>query len=195
MPASAGGGRALCGAKTRSGKPCRSAPMANGRCRMHGGAASAAAAKAAKPHIYAGALNPEEATAWRDVPINNLEEAIRFQWIVVKRAAAAWLQAEQAPDDLSIGFDLAEVKRTSEGAGAKAEKAGAAKERQQITLRRPDFRSVYDAAVARLAHLMQLQAKLQGEDPGDPADKARQIKVALDKIEDLSGPAGALDPA
>ena len=26
-----------CGAKTRSGKPCRTASMANGRCRMHGG--------------------------------------------------------------------------------------------------------------------------------------------------------------
>lgn len=26
-----------CGAKTRSGEPCKNAPMANGRCRMHGG--------------------------------------------------------------------------------------------------------------------------------------------------------------
>ncbi len=26
-----------CGAKTRSGKPCRTPGMPNGRCRMHGG--------------------------------------------------------------------------------------------------------------------------------------------------------------
>ena len=26
-----------CGAKTRSGWPCKSAAMSNGRCRMHGG--------------------------------------------------------------------------------------------------------------------------------------------------------------
>ena len=26
-----------CGARTRSGKPCQSTAMANGRCRMHGG--------------------------------------------------------------------------------------------------------------------------------------------------------------
>lgn len=26
-----------CGAKTRSGSPCRDLPMRNGRCRMHGG--------------------------------------------------------------------------------------------------------------------------------------------------------------
>lgn len=26
-----------CGAKTRSGRPCRAPAMANGKCRMHGG--------------------------------------------------------------------------------------------------------------------------------------------------------------
>jgi hypothetical protein len=31
-----------CGAKTRSGKPCRSPAMPNGRCRMHGGASPGA---------------------------------------------------------------------------------------------------------------------------------------------------------
>jgi glucans biosynthesis protein len=31
-----------CGARTRSGKPCRSYSMANGRCRMHGGRGSGA---------------------------------------------------------------------------------------------------------------------------------------------------------
>ena len=30
--------RAVCGAKTRDGDPCKNAPMLNGRCRMHGGA-------------------------------------------------------------------------------------------------------------------------------------------------------------
>ena len=29
-----------CGARTRNGNPCRSAAMANGRCRMHGGAST-----------------------------------------------------------------------------------------------------------------------------------------------------------
>src|SRR5690625_7029205 len=30
-------GRELCGAKTRSGTPCKNGAMENGRCRMHGG--------------------------------------------------------------------------------------------------------------------------------------------------------------
>ncbi len=29
-----------CGAKTRSGTPCRNLPMKNGKCRMHGGAST-----------------------------------------------------------------------------------------------------------------------------------------------------------
>lgn len=31
------GGRPTCGAKTRKGTPCKNPPMANGRCRFHGG--------------------------------------------------------------------------------------------------------------------------------------------------------------
>ena len=29
--------RSKCGAKRRDGRPCQTVPMANGRCRMHGG--------------------------------------------------------------------------------------------------------------------------------------------------------------
>lgn len=32
----------LCGAKTRSGKPCKTPAMPNGRCRMHGGTSTGA---------------------------------------------------------------------------------------------------------------------------------------------------------
>lgn len=34
--------KSQCGAKTRSGKPCQSPGMANGRCRMHGGPSTGA---------------------------------------------------------------------------------------------------------------------------------------------------------
>ena len=32
----------ICGAKTRSGKPCKAKAMANGRCYKHGGASTGA---------------------------------------------------------------------------------------------------------------------------------------------------------
>jgi hypothetical protein len=34
-----------CGAKTRSGKPCQSPAMKNGRCKMHGGKSTGAKTK------------------------------------------------------------------------------------------------------------------------------------------------------
>ena len=40
MPTPIGKNTPLCGAKTRSGQPCQNRGMANGRCRMHGGAST-----------------------------------------------------------------------------------------------------------------------------------------------------------
>lgn len=37
-----------CGARTRSGVPCRSPAMPNGRCRMHGGGSTGPSAEACK---------------------------------------------------------------------------------------------------------------------------------------------------
>ena len=45
----------ICGAKTRAGKPCQNAAMANGRCRMHGGK-STGAPKGNTNKVSAGAL-------------------------------------------------------------------------------------------------------------------------------------------
>lgn len=46
-----------CGARTRGGKPCRSAAMRNGRCRMHGGASTG-------PRRAAG-LSRSKRAAWK----------------------------------------------------------------------------------------------------------------------------------
>lgn len=42
-----------CGAKTRSGSPCRSAAMPNGRCRMHGGPSTGPRTEAGRAAIRA----------------------------------------------------------------------------------------------------------------------------------------------
>ena len=45
----------LCGAKTRSGTPCKAKAMPNGRCRMHGGT-NKGAPKGNKNKVSKGAL-------------------------------------------------------------------------------------------------------------------------------------------
>lgn len=50
---------AVCGAKTRSGKPCCNRPMPNGRCRMHGGASLRGEASPAYKHGRHSRYMPE----------------------------------------------------------------------------------------------------------------------------------------
>lgn len=42
--------RRFCGARTRSGTPCKNRPMANGRCRLHGGMSLSGAAHGRYKH-------------------------------------------------------------------------------------------------------------------------------------------------
>ena len=76
-----------CGAKTRSGAPCRSAAMPNGRCRMHGGPArgpttpeglarSRTATLTHGPYSAAAVAKRRDATMLRRA-MRTLESAIR----------------------------------------------------------------------------------------------------------------------
>src|SRR5690625_2509506 len=55
-------GRELCGAKTRSGTPCKNGAMENGRCRMHGGKSTGPPKRNqnAKRHGFFSKYIPEE---------------------------------------------------------------------------------------------------------------------------------------
>ncbi|WP_283816154.1 HGGxSTG domain-containing protein [Bradyrhizobium manausense] len=55
-----------CGAKTRSGKPCRSLAMPNGRCRMHGGP-SPGAPKGNKHNLKHGHYSAEAIARRREI--------------------------------------------------------------------------------------------------------------------------------
>ncbi|WP_276577467.1 HGGxSTG domain-containing protein [Bradyrhizobium sp. 138] len=55
-----------CGAKTRSGKPCQSLAMPNGRCRMHGGP-SPGAPKGNKHNFKHGHYSAEAIARRREV--------------------------------------------------------------------------------------------------------------------------------
>ena len=53
-----------CGAKTRSGQPCKSPAMANGRCRMHGGRSTGA--PRGNKNAFKHGLHTAEAIASRE---------------------------------------------------------------------------------------------------------------------------------
>lgn len=82
-----------CGAKTRSGEPCKNGAMANGRCRMHGGKSTGPPKKNqnAKKHGFFQKHMPEEAYGIMNElleknPIDMLWENIVIQYTAIIRA-------------------------------------------------------------------------------------------------------------
>lgn len=82
-----------CGAKTRSGAPCKNGAMANGRCRMHGGKSTGAPKKNdnAKKHGFFQKHMPKEAydimnEIFEKDPLDMLWENIVIQYTAIIRA-------------------------------------------------------------------------------------------------------------
>ncbi|HED4408331.1 TPA: hypothetical protein R4328_001437 [Pasteurella multocida] len=79
----------LCGAKTRSGKECQNAAMANGRCRLHGGKSTGAPEgnkNSAKPGaIYSKFMTDEELEIAEQVELDNLDQEIKVYRIRLYR--------------------------------------------------------------------------------------------------------------
>ena len=87
----------ICGAKTRSGKPCRQHPIRGGtRCRMHGGATPRALAKANRRVIEARIQGELEARGWEALadPVAAYADLAGeiWQWKEIARAHIADLQ-------------------------------------------------------------------------------------------------------
>ena len=88
---------AICGAKTRSGKPCQQRPIRGGtRCRMHGGATPRALAKANRRVIEARIQGELEARGWEALadPVAAYADLAGeiWQWKEIARAHIADLQ-------------------------------------------------------------------------------------------------------
>lgn len=88
-----------CGAKTRSGKPCRNRAMANGRCRMHGGKSTGAPPEKMKKNknsmkhgLFAKYLPQETLEIMNS--INNIDP-LEILWTNIQMQFASIIRAQQ----------------------------------------------------------------------------------------------------
>src|SRR5690625_4565594 len=98
---------AHCGARTRSGQPCQSRAMPNGRCRMHGGKATETHKgnqNARKHGIYSDAIAEDEKGLWDEIEVGNLDSAIKVAHLQLRRAMLAQRKAEEA-DGLDLDLE------------------------------------------------------------------------------------------
>ena len=84
---------ARCGAKTRSGNPCKNGAMANGRCRMHGGKSTGAPKQnknSVKHGLFSKYLPNETLEIMNDIneisPLDILWTNIQMQFASIIRA-------------------------------------------------------------------------------------------------------------
>ena len=175
---------ALCGAKTRSGEPCkRHAVPGSSKCKLHGGAASKAnkANKhAAKPgSIYSQFLTDEENDVLASIDLGRVDDELRLTRIRLMRALA---RENEFGNELEIDSEKLE---TGEHGGT------------TTTSKVRDYSGLIDRLTARVESLERTKEDLETrrltneklrrdlEDPNKGLPEPKQVIIG---VEDASRP-------
>lgn len=174
---------AHCGAKTRSGQPCRSRAMANGRCRMHGGKGSGApkANQNARTHgIYSGVLAEDEAGLWDRVEVGNLDSAIKIAHLQLRRALIAQNKAEGGD---GLDLDLESVNTLFPGDEEVDQDGAPAQPRRTTTVqrRRRPYEDIINRLLGRIGDLEAKRADILNK-AGHTEDVATLIAGLIEKL-------------
>ena len=132
-----------CGAKTRSGAPCKRSPVPGGkRCKLHGGKSHGAPhgnKNAASPgSLYSQFLTPEEEAFSVKTKLDSIDDEIRLQSALLARALAAWQASNDDPE-----LDEITERDVNENVGA----------RREERFKRRDYPAIVDRITGRLESL------------------------------------------
>ena len=150
----------LCGAKTRSGSPCQSKAMANGRCRMHGGK-STGAPKGNKNNLKAGGiysqfLTDEERVISTEMELGSLDEELKLCKIRLMRALKAEAEQQAQVEE----FDKLELEALNEAPSLIGGLPDNDELIQTKQFRRRDYGTIIDRLIARIESLETRRASL-----------------------------------
>jgi len=167
---------AQCGAKTRSGQPCKANAMPNGRCRKHGGASTGAPKgnqNARKHGIYSDAIRPDEAELWSDINVGSLDDDIRIAKLQLRRALIAQAKAEEG-DGLELDME-------SESSGSGGESGGFSNTTTQR--RRRGYEDIINRLLGRIGDLEAKRADMiaKAKEAGG-ADTASLLRDLIGKL-------------
>ncbi|MBI0030630.1 hypothetical protein H3S75_05235 [Gilliamella sp. B14384G15] len=173
----------LCGAKTRSGSPCQSKAMANGRCRMHGGK-STGAPKGNKNNLKAGGiysqfLTDEEQIISAEMELGSLDEELKLCKIRLMRALKAEAEQQAQVDE----FNKLELEALNEAPSLIGGLPDNDELIQTKQFRRRDYGTIIDRLIARIESLETRRASLVQM----PLDLERK-KLELDKLSKSDAP-------
>lgn len=154
---------AQCGAKTRSGQPCKAPAMPNGRCRKHGGTSTGAPKgnqNARKHGIYSAFLTEEERDAWSTLELGRVDDELRLTRIRLMRALARENEFGNTLEVESEKVDSSETGGTTTNSKVR------------------DYAGLVDRLTARVESLERTRAELLKANPPEQAPVARiEIEV------------------
>lgn len=171
---------ARCGAKTRSGQPCKSHAMPNGRCRKHGGTNTGAPAgnqNARKHGIYSAYLTENEREAWEQLELGRVDDELRLTRIRLMRALS---RESEFGNTLEIDSEKVEPEEVDGVPTGNAKVTRASKVR--------DYSALIDRLTARIESLERTRAELLKTNPPE------QPPVAKIEIEVVGGRTNAQAP-
>lgn len=208
-----------CGAKTRSGGPCRNAAMANGRCRMHGGKSTGPPKKnknalktGEHETIWLDTLDEEERVLFDVIKTDvlvQIEETIRLMTIRERRMLQyrqrvldGWQQNEtevmherrKITDNEVPTFDEdGKMTYQSTPEYGMVEVQRTEKERDQLA-RILAIEEALTRVQDKKAKLLELKHKIQSaEDPEEEDDSLDSLKAAIEASKSLLVKAGVKD--
>lgn len=163
---------ALCGAKTRSGEPCkRHAVPGSARCKLHGGAATKANKgnrHAAKPgSIYSQFLTVEENALLSSIELGKVDDELRLTRIRLRRALAR---------ENEFGNTLELDSEKVEPLEVEGKDTGLSKTTTTSKVR--DYAGLIDKLTARIESLERTRAELAKTNPPEDTPVGRiQIEI------------------
>lgn len=159
----------LCGAKTRTGAPCRKAPVAgSARCRNHGGKTpkgqNAGNKHAAKPgSLYSKYLTADERRLFNGIEIGKIDDELRLMRIRLTRALAK---------EMANGDKLEPETATIRQGG------GPSTVPKEVTTKRRDYVGIIDRITARIESLERTRIELEkagAQGGGDAPPESRSF--------------------
>lgn len=167
---------ATCGARTRSGAPCKRAPMeGKARCKLHGGASTGAPkgnSNAVKHGFYSDALLPDERALYERVEVGSLDDEIRLARVKLHRFVR--LSGSLELQDMIDGA-LEVVQKTGE-AFNHATKEMEPYDKKEIKAAAPDYADLIIRQIDLIRKLELARADLM-KDEDDDAPESIVIKV------------------
>jgi hypothetical protein len=173
---------AHCGAKTRSGEPCkRHAVPGSSKCKLHGGGASKANKgnqHARKHGIYSDTLTADEQGLWDDIGIGTLDDDIKIAKLQLRRALLAQAKAE-AGDGLVLDMESIHSQATDpveEG----DEPVEPGKPSMTVQRRRQGYEDIINRLLGRIGDLESKRADIIKKlDPDDDGPLPQRIEVVV----------------